>query len=639
MLTLMIFLPLLGFVINGTLGKFLPKAISGWLGTAAVFGSFVIALMSFMDLTGDTTMPERIYTKLFTFLHVGNFHVDFAFQFDRLSAVMTLIITGIGTLIHMYSIAYMHEDDGFYKFFAYLNLFIFNMLVLVLGSNYLMLFFGWEGVGLCSYLLIGFWYKNVDFGKAARKAFIMNRIGDLGLLMGLFLIYDTYGTFEYQDVFKLVFAGSAESNAVNTAIALLLFIGAMGKSAQIPLYTWLPDAMAGPTPVSALIHAATMVTAGIYLVIRSEAIYALSPIAREVVMWIGLVTSIMAALIGLKQNDIKKVLAYSTVSQLGLMFIALGCGAYTAALFHVITHAFFKALLFLGSGSVIHGMHHEQDIRQMGGLRKKMPITYLTFLIGTLAITGFPFLSGFFSKDEILMSAFAHNPLVFGLSLVSAGITGFYMFRMFFVTFHGTYRNTHHAYDKVHESPLLMTLPLLVLAVLSVVGGAVNLPHYLGENISGGLHHLLSFDGGGQFSPILMYPEHAIELSHTAEIGLLVMAVSVFVIAFLYTRNKYVTQGAVPESDEAQAGMGKVLANKFYVDEAYDTAFVSPIEAAGDVVGNYVDDKGVKGFVDGFGSGSNFISRLLSKIQNGNIEYYLVYMVIGVTLLLAFNLF
>ncbi|MEY2871140.1 MAG: hypothetical protein RLZZ146_1063, partial [Bacteroidota bacterium] len=376
MLTLMIFLPLLGFVINGTLGKFLPKAISGGLGTAAVFGSFILALMSFMDLSGAVPAVAAVHTKLFTFLHVGGFHVDFAFQFDRLSAVMTLIITGIGTLIHLYSIAYMHEDEGFYKFFAYLNLFIFNMLVLVLGANYLMLFFGWEGVGLCSYLLIGFWYKNVNYGKAARKAFIMNRIGDLGLLMGLFLIYDTYGTFEYQDLFAKVFAGSASATGVNTAIALLLFIGAMGKSAQIPLYTWLPDAMAGPTPVSALIHAATMVTAGIYLVIRSEAIYALSPIARDVVMWIGLATSLMAALIGLKQNDIKKVLAYSTVSQLGLMFIALGCGAYTAALFHVITHAFFKALLFLGSGSVIHGMHHEQDIREMGGLRKKMPITY-----------------------------------------------------------------------------------------------------------------------------------------------------------------------------------------------------------------------------------------------------------------------
>lgn len=639
MLILMIFLPLLGFVINGIFGKYLPKAVSGWLGSAVVFGSFVIALMSFIDLTANASMPDSIYTKLFTFLHVGNFHVDFAFQFDRLSAVMTLIITGIGTLIHVYSIAYMKEDDGFYKFFAYLNLFIFNMLVLVLGSNYLMLFFGWEGVGLCSYLLIGFWYKNVSFGKAARKAFIMNRIGDLGLLMGLFLIYDTYGTFEYQDVFRLVFTGSAESNAVNTAIALLLFIGAMGKSAQIPLYTWLPDAMAGPTPVSALIHAATMVTAGIYLVIRSEAIYALSPFAREIVMWVGLATSILAALIGLKQNDIKKVLAYSTVSQLGLMFIALGCGAYTAALFHVITHAFFKALLFLGSGSVIHGMHHEQDIREMGGLRKKMPVTYLTFLIGTLAITGFPFLSGFFSKDEILMSAFAHNQIVFALGLLSAGITGFYMFRMFFVTFHGKYRNTHHAYDKVHESPLLMTLPLLILAVLSVVGGAVNLPHYLGDSVSGGLHHLLSFDGHGAFSPILIYPERALEIDHLTELMLLAMAVLVFVIAFVVTRNKYVVKAAVPESDANQKGMGKVLANKFYVDEAYDTAFVQPLESASGVVSEFIEERTLKSSVDGFGLVFKWVSRGLSKIQNGNIEYYLVYMVMGIAFLLAFNLF
>ena len=639
MLTLMIFLPLIGFLINGLVGRFLPKNVSGWLGTAAVLGSFVLAVMNFNLLTAEAGQLQSIHQKLFTFLHVGSLHVDFSFQFDRLSAVMTLIITGIGTLIHMYSIAYMHEDEGLYKFFAYLNLFIFNMLVLVLGSNYMMLFFGWEGVGLCSYLLIGFWYKNVDFGKAARKAFVMNRIGDLGLLLGLFLIYSTYGTFEYQDLFSKVFNNTDTSLNVNTAIALLLFIGAMGKSAQIPLYTWLPDAMAGPTPVSALIHAATMVTAGIYLVIRSEAIYALSPFANEIVMWIGLSTSILAALIGLKQNDIKKVLAYSTVSQLGLMFIALGCGAYTAALFHVITHAFFKALLFLGSGSVIHGMHHEQDIRRMGGLRKKMPITYLTFLIGTLAITGFPFLSGFFSKDEILMSAFAHNKLVFGLALMSAGITGFYMFRMFFVTFHGTYRNHHHAYEKVHESPLLMTLPLLVLAVLSVIGGAVNLPHYLGEGISGGLHHLLSFDGGGQFSAILIYPEHAVELSHSAEIALLAMAIGVFVIAFLYTRNKYVVKGSVPEADADQQGMGKVLANKFYVDEAYDMAFVAPLESASDVITEYVDEKALKSAVDGVGTGGYGLSKLLSKIQNGNIEYYLLYMVIGISLLLAFNLF
>lgn len=639
MLTLMIFLPLVGFLINGIMGKYIPKAITGWLGTAAVFGSFVLALMSFMDLAAETPAMAAMHTKLFTFLHVGGFHADFAFQFDRLSAVMTLIITGIGTLIHLYSIAYMHEDDGMYKFFAYLNLFIFNMLVLVLGANYLMLFFGWEGVGLCSYLLIGFWYKNVNYGKAARKAFIMNRIGDLGLLLGLFLIYDTYGTFEYQDLFSKVFAGSATASGVNTAIALLLFIGAMGKSAQIPLYTWLPDAMAGPTPVSALIHAATMVTAGIYLVIRSEAIYALSPIAREVVMWIGLATSLLAALIGLKQNDIKKVLAYSTVSQLGLMFIALGCGAYTAALFHVITHAFFKALLFLGSGSVIHGMHHEQDIRLMGGLRKKMPVTYITFLIGTLAITGFPFLSGFFSKDEILVSAFAHNQLVFALALISAAITGFYMFRMFFVTFHGNYRNHHHAFEKVHESPLLMTLPLMILALLSIVGGVINLPHYLGEGISGAFHHWLSFDGQGTFTPILIYPEHTPEISHNTEWILLGMAVSVFVIALLYTRNKYVNKGAVPEADADQSGLGKVLANKFYVDEAYDMAFVAPLESTSDAISEYVDEKALKAAVDGVGNGGFGLSRWLSKIQNGNIEFYLLYMVIGISLLLAFNLF
>lgn len=638
MLTLMIFLPLIGFMLNGLLGRFLPKNVSGWLGTATVMGSFVLAVLNFMDLTSDAAQIQCIYTKLFTFLHVGSFHVDFAFQFDRLSAVMTLIITGIGTLIHLYSISYMRDDDGLYKFFAYLNLFIFNMLVLVLGSNYLMLFFGWEGVGLCSYLLIGFWYKNVSFGKAARKAFVMNRIGDLGLLLGLFLIYNTYGSFEYKDVFKMVISGSVNGDSVNTAIALLLFIGAMGKSAQIPLHTWLPDAMAGPTPVSALIHAATMVTAGIYLVIRSEAIYALSPFAREIIMWIGLATSILAALIGLKQNDIKKVLAYSTVSQLGLMFIALGCGAYTAALFHVITHAFFKALLFLGSGSVIHGMHHEQDIRLMGGLRKKMPITYFTFLIGTLAITGFPFLSGFFSKDEILLSAFSHNQVVFVLALISAGITGFYMFRMFFVTFHGSYRNHHHPFEKVHESPILMTLPLLILAALSLVGGLVNLPHYLGEGMSVGLHHLLNFDGAGQFSPILIYSEQMPEISLSMEILLLALAVSVFVIAFLYTRNKYIVRAAVPESDAQQTGMGKVLANKFYVDESYDMAFVNSIEGGSNLL-TAIDEKGIKVATDSLGGFGTWVSRKLSKIQNGNIEYYLVYMVIGISLLLAFNLF
>ena len=637
MLEWIIVLPLLGFLINGLFGSVFPKSIVGWLGTAFVFGSFVATCFLFRDLLTSLPGEGSVYLRVFTFLNVGNFHVDIAFQFDRLSAIMALIITGIGTLIHLYSISYMADDAGLYKFFSFLNLFIFNMLVLVLGSNFMMMFFGWEGVGLCSYLLIGFWYKNVSFGKAARKAFIMNRIGDLGLLMGLFLIYQNFGSFEYTEVFAKV--GRLEvGTEICTAIALLLFIGAMGKSAQIPLFTWLPDAMAGPTPVSALIHAATMVTAGIYLVVRCEAIYALAPFAREVIMWIGLATSLMAALIGLKQNDIKKVLAYSTVSQLGFMFIALGCGAYTAALFHVITHAFFKALLFLGAGSVIHGMHHEQDIRQMGGLRKKMPITYLTFLIGTLAITGFPMLSGFFSKDEIFTAILAHNRLVFILGLLSAFITVFYTFRMFFVTFHGTYRNHHHSFEKVHESPLLMTLPLLILAVLSVIGGAVNFPNYMGEGISGGLHHLLSFDGGGRFSPILIFPEQSFEISHAQE-WLLAALTPLFLTIFVVVRNKYLVKAAVPEADADQVGLGKVLANKFYVDESYDRSFVEPIELVSDTLTEYVDEKAFKSSFDGIGRANQYFGSLLSRVQNGNIEYYLVYMVVGLCLLLAFNLF
>jgi len=504
------------------------------------------------------------------------------------------------------------------------------MYLLVLGSNFVMLFFGWEGVGLCSYLLIGFWYKNLNYGKAARKAFVMNRIGDLGLLLGLFLIFKEFKSFDYAIVFKQISAGLTPTTTL-TSIALLLFVGAMGKSAQIPLFTWLPDAMAGPTPVSALIHAATMVTAGVYLVVRSQALYFQTAMASEVILWVGLATSLMAALIGLKQNDIKKVLAYSTVSQLGLMFVALGCGAYTAAMFHVTTHAFFKALLFLGSGSVIHGMHHEQDIRKMGGLKSKMPITYVTFLIGTLAITGFPFLSGFFSKDEILLHAFSHNPLVWGLALISASITGFYMFRMFFVTFHGTYRNTHYPLEKVHESPLTMTLPLMVLAILSVFGGILNLPHYFGHSISGLASNF--------FAPVYSFQEHTPEISASTEWTLLAAAVGVFLIAFLVMRNKYIAKNSIPENDEAMSGLGKVLANKFYVDEIYDIGVVAPVEITGTVTDGLIDDIAIKGITDGIGSSPGLLSKWLSRIQNGNIEYYLIYMVVAVSILLAINLF
>lgn len=620
-------LPLAGFLVNGILGKSLPKSVVGWLGTFAVLASFVLALGAFNDLRINAANESHL--NLFTFLNVGDFHIDFAFKLDRLSVMMTLIITGIGSLIHLYSIAYMHEDEGFYKFFAYLNLFIFNMLVLVLGSNFMMLFFGWEGVGLCSYLLIGFWYKNLDYGKAARKAFVMNRIGDLGLLMGLFLIFHQYQSLDYSIVLPKIADGTT-SQSMLTAISLCLFVGAMGKSAQIPLYTWLPDAMAGPTPVSALIHAATMVTAGIYLVVRCEALYVLSPVTNNVIMYVGLATSLLAALIGLKQNDIKKVLAYSTVSQLGLMFVALGCGAYTAAMFHLATHAFFKALLFLGSGSVIHAMHHEQDIRQMGGLKSKMPITYITFLIGTLAITGFPFLSGFFSKDEILIAAFEHNKLVYVLSVISASITGLYMFRMFFTTFHGTYRNHHHSFEKVHESPWQMSLPLMVLAVLSVLGGVLNLPTYLGEGVSHGLSHWLA--------PILPMAENHSEISHSTEFALLGVAVIVFVCAFLYTRFVYVTKKQVPEADDLTPNTGKLLSNKFYVDELYQAIVVTPLEWLSQLTDTLVDSKVLAGFISGISIVLQKVSGLNKKIQNGNIEYYLTFMVIALALFLGFNL-
>ncbi len=620
-------LPLAGFLVNGILGKSLPKSVVGWLGTFVVLASFVLAIGAFNGLRLNAS--NEINLNLFTFLNVNNFHVDFAFKLDRLSVIMTMIITGIGTLIHLYSMAYMHEDEGFYKFFAYLNLFIFNMLVLVLGSNFMMLFFGWEGVGLCSYLLIGFWYKNLEYGKAARKAFVMNRIGDLGLLMGLFLIFHQYQSLDYNIVLPKIADGST-SQYMLTAISLCLFVGAMGKSAQIPLYTWLPDAMAGPTPVSALIHAATMVTAGVYLVVRCQVLYYLSPITNEVIMYVGLATSLMAAFIGLKQNDIKKVLAYSTVSQLGLMFVALGCGAYTAAMFHLATHAFFKALLFLGSGSVIHAMHHEQDIRKMGGLKSKMPITYITFLIGTLAITGFPFLSGFFSKDEILIAAFEHNKLVYGLSVFSAAITGLYMFRMFFTTFHGTYRNTHHSFDKVLESPWQMSLPLMVLALLSVLGGLLNLPAYLGESVSHGLSHWLA--------PILPMAENHSEISHSTEFVLLGVAVFIFLVAFLYTRYKYVSKNQVPESDDQTPAAGKLLSNKFYVDEIYQALIVSPLEWLSDIIDTIVDSRIISGTINGISVSLQKVSNLNKYIQNGNIEYYLTFMVIALALFLGFNL-
>lgn len=625
-ISIIILLPLAGFLFTGLFGKKLPEKLAGWISSGSILGSFVLSLNVFMGLKAGA---GTFYTKWLTFLSVSDLNIDMAFQADQLTAVMMLVITGIGFLIHVYSIAYMHGDEGFYKFFAYLNLFVFNMLVLVMGANFLMLFFGWEGVGLCSYLLIGFWFSNAEYGKAARKAFIMNRIGDLGLLLGLFLIVHQFKTLDYAPVMQQIKTGGVNPEMVNL-ICVLLFVGAMGKSAQIPLYTWLPDAMAGPTPVSALIHAATMVTAGVYLVVRCNPMFSMAPAARELILWIGLSTSILAALIGLKQNDIKKVLAYSTVSQLGLMFVALGVGAYTAAMFHLITHAFFKALLFLGSGSVIHAMGGEQDIRKMGGLKSAMPITYWTFLIGTLAISGMPLFSGFFSKDEILASVFTSQPLAWALCIGSALLTGIYMFRLFWVTFHGGFRGTEDQKHHLHESPVLITAPLTVLALLSLLGGLINLPHFVTHSGAHALEHWLKpITGDSQLNRVAP--------GHTEELILLSVAIFVFISAFIFTRYKYLNKASVPEADENMNGAGKLLSDKFRIDELYDSTFVAGVNVSGDVL-----NKTEKGF---FAASMSWISAAvaqlsswLSKLQKGKIHFYIIAMVTGLILLLVINL-
>lgn len=618
-----ILLPLFGFIINGLLGKHLPKMVVGALATLVVFASFLISVNIFLGFT-DHSAP--IIVKAFEWFTVGGVQVNFGFQIDQLSLMMMMIITGIGSLIHLYSIGYMSHDKGFYKFFTYLNLFIFSMLLLVMGSNYLILFIGWEGVGLCSYLLIGFWYENKEYGKAARKAFIMNRIGDLGLLIGIFLIATQTNALDYlsvaQNASKFEFDG-----VVIMFITLSLFIGAMGKSAQIPLFTWLPDAMAGPTPVSALIHAATMVTAGIYLVVRSNFLYHLAPSTLDFILYIGLATSLVAAFIGLRQNDIKKVLAYSTVSQLGLMFIALGAEAYTAAMFHLMTHAFFKALLFLGAGSVIHAMSGEQDMRFMGGLKSKIPVTYWTFLIGTLAIAGIPPLSGMVSKDEILTALWAKSPIIWGLTLFSAALTGVYMFRLLFLTFFGKFRGTEEQKHHLHESPISMTLPLVVLAILSVVGGFLNLPHFLGEGTSQKLAHWLH----PIYVPGIAHPE----VEFGTEMILLVFTIIMVVVIFFVLRNIYITKKKMALPEEEYKGLERLSANKLFVDEFYNATVVKPVEGLGH--GTRMFDKLLNKFFDYIGFGAVDSGRTFKKFQNGNVENYVLIMSLAIGLILIVN--
>jgi NADH-quinone oxidoreductase subunit L len=620
------FLPFIGFLINGLFGRNLPKNVVGIIGSGTLLASFLLSVACFNTVAHG----GAVETNLYSFLSVGNLHIDFGFLVDQLSVWMMLVVTGVGFLIHVYSIGYMHDDEGFWKFFAYLNLFVFSMLLLVMGNNFLMLFFGWEGVGLCSYLLIGFWYENREYGKAARKAFIMNRIGDLGLLLGMFLMLKTFDSLNYREVFAALDRADA---ATITTICLLLFVGAIGKSAQLPLYTWLPDAMAGPTPVSALIHAATMVTAGIYLLARCNAMYNLSPDALHVVAVIGLITSFVAAFIGLRQNDIKKVLAYSTVSQLGLMFVSLGMGAYVSAMFHVTTHAFFKALLFLGAGSVIHAMGGEQDIRKMGGLRNALPITFWVFLIGTFAISGFPLLSGFFSKDEIFANTYAAGGrLWWGMAGLGGMITAIYMCRLLYVTFFGAFRGTEEQKHHLHESPATMTIPLIVLAVLSVAGGFLNTPHFLHLGTPQWMAHFLepvvknaNLHHGGE-------PHHLDAATEWQLMGFTTLLALIVIVVSYFT---YAVRRSVPAPDADQTGVSKLLANKFYVDEIYDFLFVRPIERLSRFAYYFADVWALDGLVNGVGQGVRRLGAEFRKLQNGNIEYYLIGMVAGAVLLFA----
>ncbi len=620
LLPIIIGLPLLGALINGTIGKNLSKTVVGAIATTVMAGSFALALTLFFQVQHT----EGEVVNLFTMLKTDGFQLNVSFLADNLSLWMTLIVTGVGTLIHLFSTGYMKHDDGFYKFFVYLNLFIFAMLILVLGSNYFLLFFGWEGVGICSYLLIGFWYSDFKNTLAARKAFIMNRIGDLGLLVGLFLMLSQFGTLEYREIADIVLGGKMElSQCMAMCITGCLFIGATGKSAQIPLFTWLPDAMAGPTPVSALIHAATMVTAGIFLVMRSNFLFEASPAMQDIMLYVGLATSIVAAFIAMRQNDIKKVLAYSTVSQLGMLFVALGMGAYTAALFHVTTHAFFKALLFLGSGSVIHAMSDEQDIRVMGGLRKKIPVTHATFLIGTLAISGFPLLSGFYSKDEIIAHAYEHGMWLYVALMASAALTAIYMFRLYFVTFHGSFRGTHEQEHHVHEGPASMTLPLIILAVLSIFGGILNLPGIWLHNQAHWMSHLFNTNVAG----INVLPEHKEDPNLALMLMIAASAMSIIILVLTYI--VYGKKNSVPVADDQVKGWEKLSMNKLYFDEIYDFLFVKPTLWLSEKVNRYFELAVLHRGVVGLGSLVGRTGDLVRKVQTGRTDTYILWMVFG----------
>ena len=610
--------PLIGFLINGFFGKKISKGLSGAIASLSILASFILSILVFAELQASSVKEHVVH--VFSWINSGHLSIPFEFLVDPLSSWFLLIITGIGFLIHIYSTGYMHDDEGFSRFFTYLNLFVFFMLLLVLGNNYLITFVGWEGVGLCSYLLIGFWYKNTAYNNAAKKAFIMNRIGDLGFLLGIILIFVNFGSITYTEIFDQ--AGTVDPATI-TVIALLLFVGAMGKSAQLPLYTWLPDAMAGPTPVSALIHAATMVTAGIFMVVRSNVFYSISHVASETVAVVGVVTALFAATIGLFQNDIKKILAYSTVSQLGLMFLGLGVGAYSSAVFHVTTHAFFKALLFLGAGSVIHAMGGEQDIRRMGGLKGKIKITFITMLIGTIAISGIPPFSGFFSKDEILAHTFEEHKVLWVLGMIASMLTAFYMFRLLFLTFFGKFRGTHEQEHHLHESPASMTIPLVVLAALSIVGGLLGLPEFW--QLPNWMHH--------QLEPVIARP-HFSMLSHETEWLLMGIAVAAALVMIYITWLLFMKKKVLPaEREDLLKPWQKLIYNKYYVDEVYEAGITKPINVIGKALYDFFDKQIIDGLVNGVGNLVKGAGSLIRLYQNGNIGFYVMNMALGVILI------
>lgn len=629
--------PLVGFLINGLLIGRLPKPVISFVGCGSVALSFILSLLLFFDLKALPPDLRIIEQTLFVWIPAGSFEVNFGYLLDPLSAVMILVVTGVGLLIHVYSTGYMSHDPGYGRFFTYLNLFMFSMLTLVLADNYLLMFVGWEGVGLCSYLLIGFWYEKKSATDAGKKAFIVNRIGDFGFLLGMFIIFWQVGSLNFTQVMADAPHVFLAGGTLITTACILLFVGAVGKSAQIPLFVWLPDAMEGPTPVSALIHAATMVTAGVYMVVRSNVLYMLAPDALMVIAITGAATAFFAATIGLAQNDIKRVLAYSTVSQLGYMFLACGVAAFSAGIFHLMTHAFFKALLFLGAGSVIHGMSDEQDMRYMGGLKKYMPVTFMTMLIATFAISGIPGFSGFFSKDEILWKSFSSqfgHPVFWVIGFATAGLTAFYMFRLIYLTFYGEERITAEKKKHLHESPKSMTIPLMILAVLSIVGGYIGIPHIFG--VVNQFEHWLE-------PVIAKAPAPA---SHALAAGggdvgmewtLMIISVafvllSIFLAYLFYNKKKELSTSFA----EKLSGIKSLLLNKYYVDEIYGAVIIRPVVYLSLFLWKVFDVVIIDGFLNGMASSYQDFSEFIRAGQTGRVRTYATVFVFGVVAILAF---